>query len=578
VTITAGPGEGQHVTSSSVTFTFQASSAATYQCTLDSGSAASCDSGKVTYTQLANGQHSFDVVATETTTTTGAVAAQATATRTFVVAVPPTATITSKPPDPSTSTDATFSFTADQPGATFECSLDGGGFGACTSPVSYHGLAQNKLHTFAVHAVSSDFGTGPPAGYQWQVKGPAPTPPPPPPPPPPSPVETTITGSPANPTASRDATFYFTSNYKNATFQCSLDSGQPSGCSSPVTYTNLSPATHTFKVVASSGQLVGKTPASYSWTIQPALETTITKKPANPSTEKTATFEFTANLAGATFECALDGAAFETCTSPKTYQNLSQASHSFKVRARAGSVVDSSPASFTWRVEAASSSSNTWLWVVLGIVGLALLGVLGYFLYRRRHAAQLLAWQRIALAAPPPERCHGDEDYVWRRDCRLKPGLRQVETVMLRGTSAAGGELKRETGDDVAGGLNRAVEETRLRRGKDTVRESLTPVAIQLLGEADAWRDGLTGGKVTVAARLIGGKTECEFKRFHCAAEGSHRVWKPVDTWKAVVDDAPEQIVGEIHTADGAAQSDGLIESLLAFVEQVDIPDTASPP
>jgi LPXTG-motif cell wall-anchored protein len=384
VTITSGPGEGKHLTTSSVTFAFQASSPATYQCGLDNGALTGCDSGSVTYTQLPNGQHTFEVVATDSATSD-----VATAPRTFVVAVPPQARITSKPPDPSTSTDATFSFTSDQPGATFECALDGGGFASCTSPVTYRGLATDQTHVFAVHAVSATAGTGPVATFSWEVKTSTPTTPttttpPPPPPPPPAPVETTITGSPSNPTASRDATFYFTSNYKNATFQCSLNDGQSGGCTSPVTYSNLSAGTHTFKVVASSGQLVGKTPASFSWTIQPALQTTITKAPPNPSSDSTATFEFTANLDGATFECSLNGGAFEACASPKTYEKLPAGEHRFEVRARAGTVVDTSPARVTWTVSS-SGSSNTWLWIVLGVGLLALLGVGGYYLYRRRH-------------------------------------------------------------------------------------------------------------------------------------------------------------------------------------------------
>jgi hypothetical protein len=382
VTITSGPTEGQHVAASSVTFAFKASTPATYQCALDQGAVATCDSGSVTYSQLSNGQHVFQVIATETSTSTDAVA-----TRTFVVAVPPVASITSKPPDPSTSTDATFSFKADQPGSTFECSLDGGAFSSCTSPVSYHGLSQDQGHTFSVHAVSPNAGTGPAASYSWTIQSTPTTPTTTTaPPPPPEPVETTITGSPSNPTASRDATFYFTSNYKDATFQCSLNGGSPGGCNSPVTYTNLSVGKHTFQVVATSGQLVGKTPATFSWTIEPALDTTITKSPSNPTTETSATFEFKANLAGATFECSLDGSQFEACTSPKTYDKLSAADHRFEVRARAGTVVDTSPASFRWTVQASSSSSNTWIWVVIGIAALAGLGFLGYWLYRRRQA------------------------------------------------------------------------------------------------------------------------------------------------------------------------------------------------
>lgn len=382
VTIAGGPGEGQHVTSSSVTITFQASSPASYQCALDQGAAANCDSGKVTYTQLSNGQHVFEVVATEAATSTDAVA-----TRTFVVAVPPQATITGKPPDPSTSADATFSFTADQSDATFECSLDGASFATCASPITYHGLAEDQSHSFVVHAVSTESGTGPASSYNWQVRSTQTTPTTTAaPPPPPEPVETTITGSPARTTAIRDATFHFTSNYKDATFQCSLDGGEPSGCTSPVTYTNLSTGEHTFQVVASSGQLLGKTPATHSWTIEAALDTTITKAPSNPTSESSAAFEFTANLSGATFECSLDGGAFETCTSPKTYDKLSAADHRFEVRARAGTVVDKSPATFRWTIEESSSSSNTWIWVVIGIAALAGLGFLGYYLYRRRHA------------------------------------------------------------------------------------------------------------------------------------------------------------------------------------------------
>jgi hypothetical protein len=188
-----------------------------------------------------------------------------------------------------------------------------------------------------------------------------------------------------------------------------------------------------------------------------------------------------------------------------------------------------------------------------------------------------IAWQAAALPVRPPERCHGEGDYVWRRDCRLKPALRQVETVVLRGTSAVGGEIRHETGDYVAADLNGAVEAWRLRRGRDTVLETLEPVAIQLLSQAESWREAQRGGKITVAALLTGGKVDCQYTRFRCVAEGSHRVWKPTDTWRAEVDDEPEEIVGEIHLAPGtgwAEQSDGLGAALLAFVGQVDVPET----
>ncbi|MEX2032745.1 MAG: hypothetical protein WEA81_07745, partial [Dehalococcoidia bacterium] len=65
--------------------------------------------------------------------------------------VPPETTITGAPGALSASRDATFSFTADESGSTFECSLDGGSFAACSSAASYTGMADGA-HAFSVRA------------------------------------------------------------------------------------------------------------------------------------------------------------------------------------------------------------------------------------------------------------------------------------------------------------------------------------------------------------------------------------------------------------------------------------------
>jgi hypothetical protein len=80
---------------------------------------------------------------------------------------PPTVTIQSGPSPQTSSGIAAFSFTANQPDATFACSLDGGGFGPCASGVFYDDLPGGN-HTFAVRATSPG-GTGPAANWSWTI-------------------------------------------------------------------------------------------------------------------------------------------------------------------------------------------------------------------------------------------------------------------------------------------------------------------------------------------------------------------------------------------------------------------------
>ena len=51
-------------------------------------------------------------------------------------------------------------------------------------------------------------------------------------------------------------------------------------------------------------------------------DTTLVATPANPTNETAPTFGFTSPEAGATFECSLDAAAYEPCTSPKSYSGV----------------------------------------------------------------------------------------------------------------------------------------------------------------------------------------------------------------------------------------------------------------
>ena len=84
-------------------------------------------------------------------------------------------------------------------------------------------------------------------------------------------------------------------------------------------------------------------------TTQP--DTAISATPANPSTSLNASFSFTSTEAGSTFQCQLDGGAWEGCSSPKSYTGLAAGSHAFDVKATDPfGNSDGSPASYGWTV------------------------------------------------------------------------------------------------------------------------------------------------------------------------------------------------------------------------------------
>src|SRR5919112_590655 len=87
---------------------------------------------------------------------------------------PPESTIVSGPSGTVSSTSASFTFTSSEAGSTFECRLDGGAYGSCTSPVSYASLSDGS-HTFEVRATDAAGKTeATPASRTWMVDATAP--------------------------------------------------------------------------------------------------------------------------------------------------------------------------------------------------------------------------------------------------------------------------------------------------------------------------------------------------------------------------------------------------------------------
>ena len=94
------------------------------------------------------------------------------------------------------------------------------------------------------------------------------------------------------------------------------------------------------------------TPASFTWTIDTAAPSaSITGGPSDPSNDAAPTFTFTADEAGSSFECRLDGGAFATCASPHGLAALTEGSHTFTVRAIDGAGNTGPGDSRTWTVD-----------------------------------------------------------------------------------------------------------------------------------------------------------------------------------------------------------------------------------
>jgi subtilisin family serine protease len=149
---------------------------------------------------------------------------------------PPAGFFTQRPPAKTNQTSATFAFSSNEPAeATYECSLDGGAFGACP-PMPLTGLAAGS-HTFSVIATDAIGTPDPtPAVATWIIDLTRPN--------------TTITARPPANTRSRTATFRFKSSEAGSKFQCRHMSGPWVSCSSPKKYIGLGVGMHTFRVRA----------------------------------------------------------------------------------------------------------------------------------------------------------------------------------------------------------------------------------------------------------------------------------------------------------------------------------------
>ncbi|HKG64223.1 MAG TPA: putative metal-binding motif-containing protein [Solirubrobacteraceae bacterium] len=220
------------------------------------------------------------------------------------------------------------------PLASAQCRMDGGPIEGCSSGRTYT-LAEGP-HIFEVRGIDASGNLG---GFAtsgvFKI------------------IDTAIVSGPANGSfvSSKSASFTYSTGIGGDGFQCSLDGAAFSACgtknaSGQATLTpalsGLSEGTHTFRVRGVSGAFVDQIPAIRTWTVD-TIAPTVTSLSSPTITEGVvttalnATFTFATSEAPANFsrfECKLDNGEFETCTSGKTYSDLSFGERTFTVRGR----------------------------------------------------------------------------------------------------------------------------------------------------------------------------------------------------------------------------------------------------
>jgi hypothetical protein len=269
---------------------------------------------------------------------------------------PPDTTIQSGPSGVVSPQNVSFTFTATEAGSSFECSIDSGAYGACSSPKSYPSLATGP-HTFrvrAVDAVGNQDGT--PAQRSFEVAKP--------------PTGTTGT---ATAVGTREAILQGSVNPNGVatTYQFEYGTTTAYGKTIPATpksvgsgsqavaveepVAGLEPGTtYHFRIAANNagGTSYGQDQSFLTLADTELPETTITEGAYSTTAQTATSFLLESDESGTTFECRLDGGAWQGCSVHPGYANLAAGPHHFEARAVGEEgVVDPTPAQRDWVVD-----------------------------------------------------------------------------------------------------------------------------------------------------------------------------------------------------------------------------------
>ncbi len=254
----------------------------------------------------------------------------------------PDTNILTGPPSFSKNQNATFTFASTDEGHEFLCKVDNGNFDPCRSPYTITALGEGQ-HTFAVMAQDGAGNRDQSAAeYNWSIDITAPV--------------IVVEEQPLSLITTSGTTIKLSIDDASAELQCQLDE-QPLSCGTTIALTNLTQGFHSLQAKATDKAGNPSAIKIINWMVDLSeLDTIVLQEPASLTSSALATIAFAANKT-ATFECKLDAAAWQACSSPVTYSNLADGNHQFQVRAKdtVGNV-DASPVMVSWEVD--SSAPN----------------------------------------------------------------------------------------------------------------------------------------------------------------------------------------------------------------------------
>ncbi|MCC7405718.1 MAG: hypothetical protein IT288_15065 [Bdellovibrionales bacterium] len=225
------------------------------ECSLDGAAFATCKS-PAEVKSLAAGNHQFQIRATDKA---GNVSANFTHSWKIDLTAP-VLNIVTKPGAIEKVKNANFTFNGTDDGnaiTEFECRIDSGSWGACTSPKDYSDLADG-IHVFELRGKDGNGIWSSPVSYSWRIDTVAPT--------------INIVSKPTDPTTSTSASFTFNITEGGSGIQsveCKLDAGAFAACTSNSTQSYAGPlavGAHSFTVRATD-KAGNSQEASYAWNI-----------------------------------------------------------------------------------------------------------------------------------------------------------------------------------------------------------------------------------------------------------------------------------------------------------------------